>query len=63
MVMASIYIMAGDYDNAIDKLDYLLSIPSFVSANELKLDPFYEPLWNLPRFKEMIARHENQSRT
>lgn len=63
MVMASIYIMAGDYDKAIDKLDYLLSIPSFVSANALKFDPFYEPLWNLPRFKKMIAKHEKEFRT
>lgn len=63
MVMASVYIMAGDYDKAIDKLDYLLSIPSFISVNALKLDPFYEPLWNLPRFKEMIKKHDLDYRT
>ena len=58
MVMASIYIMAGEYDNAVDELELLLSIPSWTSANMLRLDPLYKPLHDLPRFKAILAKYD-----
>ena len=57
MVMATIYIMAGENDKAFDELDYLLSIPSWFSVNQLKLDPFYDPLRDHPRYQELIRKY------
>jgi hypothetical protein len=58
MVMAQIYIMAGQYDSALDELEVVLSVPSFASANQLRLDPFFKPLHDLPRFLAMLAKYD-----
>jgi len=57
--MARIYIMVGEYDKAIEVLDQLLSMPSLVSVNLLKKEPVWEPLWDLPEFKELIEKHSD----
>jgi hypothetical protein len=49
--------MAGENDKAFDELDYLLSIPSWFSVNQLKLDPFYDPLRDHPRYQELIRKY------
>ncbi|NIS15620.1 MAG: hypothetical protein GWN14_20330 [candidate division Zixibacteria bacterium] len=61
--MATIYVMAGEYDKAIDELDYLLSIPSWFSVNQLKLDPFYDPLRNHPGYQELIRKYGSKYST
>jgi len=55
--LAEIYTLAGDYDNALKQIDFLLSNPSGFSNNILKLDPLYDPLRNLPRYKEIIKKY------
>jgi hypothetical protein len=35
--LAEIYVMVGDYDAALDELEYLLTIPSLYSINWLRL--------------------------
>lgn len=62
MVMANIYVMCGRYDEAIDKLDYLLSIESGLTVNTFKLGEEFKPLWNLPRYQEMIRKHSATGR-
>jgi tetratricopeptide (TPR) repeat protein len=52
--LAKIYIIAGEYDLAMDKLEFLLSIPGNLSVPMLKLDPAYDKLRNIPRFKEIL---------
>ena len=52
--LAKIYAMVGEFDAAIEKLEYLLSIPSEVSIPLLQLDPAWDPLRNQPRFKKLI---------
>ena len=52
--LAHIYILVGEYDQAIDQLEYLLSIPSYVSIWRLKLDPLYDPLREHPRFQRLL---------
>jgi serine/threonine protein kinase/tetratricopeptide (TPR) repeat protein len=52
--LALIYCMVGKYDLAIDKLEYLLSIPGELSIPLLKIDPAWDPLRHHPRFKELI---------
>lgn len=61
MVMAYIYTMVGEYDEALDEFELLLSIPCNTSTAWLKADPLLEPLQELPRFKTMIKRFEVSS--
>jgi serine/threonine protein kinase/Tfp pilus assembly protein PilF len=52
--LARIDVMVGEYDAAIDQLEYLLSIPGPLSIPLLRLDPTWDPLRNHPRFKKLI---------
>ena len=54
--LARIYVMVGEYDAAIDQLEYLLSIPGDISIPLLKLDPTWEPLRDHPRFQKILKR-------
>jgi len=54
--LAKIYSMVGEYDLAIDKLEYLLPIPGELSAPYIKLDPVWKPLLEIPRFQEILDK-------
>ena len=56
--LAQIYVMVGDYDSAIDQLEYLLSIPSDISIPYLRIDPTWVPLHNHPRFQKLLTRNK-----
>jgi hypothetical protein len=60
MVMAQIYTMVGEYDKALDELDYLMSIPSLCSSAFLRADPIFTPLQNLPRFNAIVAKYDRK---
>lgn len=51
--LAEIYAITGEYDSAIDQLEFSLSIPGFVSVPYLKLDPVWSVLHDHPRFKQL----------
>ena len=55
MDLAMIYAWIDRKEQAIDKLEYLLSVPSMVHKNRLRIDPSWKPLWDHPRFQELIA--------
>lgn len=55
--LARIYVMTGEYQEAIKLLDYLLSVPSTISVKLLLLDPNWEPLWQLPEFKKLVEKY------
>jgi hypothetical protein len=46
--------MVGKYDEAINELEYLLSIPSTLTKFLLRIDPDWNPLCSHPRFKMLI---------
>ncbi len=52
--LARIYVMAGEYEQAMEQIKLLLAVPSRLSAKLLLLDPAWKPLWNLPEFKKII---------
>jgi tetratricopeptide (TPR) repeat protein len=55
--LARIFVMVGEYGKAIEKLDYLLSIPGVLSVKLLQLDPVWKPLWDHPEFKRLIEKY------
>jgi tetratricopeptide (TPR) repeat protein len=55
--LAKIYSMVGEYDLAIDKLEYLLSIPGELSVPYIKLDPVWRPLLKIPRFQNLLKQN------
>jgi tetratricopeptide (TPR) repeat protein len=57
--LARIYTLAGDYDNAIVTIAYLLNNPSCLSKRMLQLDPRWKPLMENPEYKEMIRKYSN----
>ncbi len=56
--LAKIYAMVGEYDLAIDKLEYLLSIPGELSVPYIKLDPVWRPLLKIPRFQKILEENK-----
>jgi serine/threonine-protein kinase len=52
--LATIYAMVGEFDAAIDQLEYLLSIPGELSIPLLRLDPAWDPLHDHTRFKKLL---------
>ncbi len=57
MVMAMIYTIVGEYDSAIDELEYSLSIPSWCTSKFLMADPIFAPLREIPRFVELVEKY------
>ncbi len=53
--LARIYAMTGRAEEAIDRLEYLLSVPSDHSVWTLRLDPSWDPLRGNPRFDALVA--------
>jgi TolB-like protein/Tfp pilus assembly protein PilF len=53
--LARIYIITGNFELAMDKIEFLLSIPGELSVPLLKIDPAYDRLESLPRFQKILA--------
>ena len=56
--LAKIYTIVGEAELAIQKLDYLLSIPGELSIPYIKIDPVWKYLLDLPRMKEVISQYD-----
>jgi serine/threonine-protein kinase len=54
--LARIYIMVGEHDLAVDRLEYLLSIPGQLTTAWLRMDPVFDPLRGDPRFQRLVGR-------
>jgi len=55
--LARIYVMVEEYELALEKLDYLLSIPGNLSVKRLQLDPIWKPLWDQPGFQDLVNKY------
>jgi TolB-like protein/Flp pilus assembly protein TadD len=58
--LAQIYTILGMYDEAIDHLEHLLSIPSHLSVPMLKLHPKWDRLREQPRFKQLLEKYSKK---
>jgi len=56
--LAQIYVMVGEFDLAMDQIEYVLSIPGELSIPLLRLDPDWAPLREQPRFKRLVGTTE-----
>jgi TolB-like protein/Tfp pilus assembly protein PilF len=55
--LAEVHAILGDSDRAIEILDGLLSRPSGVTVQGLKINPIWDPLRNDPRFQALLNKH------
>ena len=55
--MARIFTMLGEHDLALNQLDRLLTIPSWVSVPWIEVNPLWEPLRDHPRYAGMLESH------
>ncbi|MCK5412711.1 MAG: hypothetical protein KAJ67_11475, partial [Gemmatimonadetes bacterium] len=53
--LARIYAMTGRADEAVEQLEYVMSIPADLSLWELRLDPTWDPLRGHPRFEALVT--------
>jgi serine/threonine protein kinase/Flp pilus assembly protein TadD len=58
--LAYIYTLAGDTEAALDQLDYLLSIPSWISVPWLRMDPQWDLLRNQPGFTRLLEKYSGR---
>jgi tetratricopeptide (TPR) repeat protein len=53
--LALVYATVGRRADAVDRLEYLLSIPSQVARPLLRMDPRWSPLRGYPRFEQLVG--------
>ena len=62
--LARIYLVIGEFEKALNQLEYLLSIPfceylwQVVSRPLLRIDPLWDPIRALPRFRRLIEQQQ-----
>ncbi|MBC8646892.1 MAG: hypothetical protein H7X85_06990 [Thermoanaerobaculia bacterium] len=54
-LLARIYLLVGEPEKALDRLEPLLKIPYYLSPGWLRIDPNFDPLRSHPRFQKLIA--------
>ena len=60
MYLARTYVMVGDYDKAIERLEVLVSPPSLWSMRWLEVVPFLDPLRDHPRFQALLQQYADE---
>jgi len=60
MEMVRILVMIGEYDDALTRLDQIISQNGNISVELLKLDPFWNPVRDMDKFKEIISNPKYQ---
>ena len=59
--MLKIYIMVGEYDAAMDRIEHLLSVPSLTSVSYFERLSKIDPIRDLPRYKRIVRKYSGKS--
>jgi serine/threonine-protein kinase len=54
-ILARIYVMAGQPEKAVERLEVVLSLPSAISRASLTIDPHFAPIRNHPAFVKLVS--------
>ena len=54
--LAGIYAYVGEFDAALEQLDYLLSVPSFTTVERLRLEYVWDPIRDHPGFQAIVGQ-------
>jgi TolB-like protein len=57
--LMEIYLITGNHDLALGSIEYLLSVPSWLSAGSLIADPLFDNIRNLPEFQKILKNVSN----
>jgi len=57
MVMATILVKCGKYEEAIERLNYLLSLEGWFTVNRLIMDKEFDPIRNMPEYKALLQKY------
>jgi hypothetical protein len=57
--LARVYAILGHDEDAIEQLEYLLSVVSFWTAADFRRDPLFAPFRDNSRFQAMLRVYEN----
>jgi serine/threonine protein kinase/tetratricopeptide (TPR) repeat protein len=60
--LAFIYTLSGETDAALDRLNYLLTIPSWISVTWLRNDPQWDAIRSQPGFIRLLEEHSGEVR-
>ncbi|MGB6368911.1 MAG: tetratricopeptide repeat protein, partial [Thermoanaerobaculia bacterium] len=55
--LAGVYAWVGEEEQALDKIEYVLSIPNPISIHNYRVDPTFRSIWDHPRFQELLRQH------
>jgi TolB-like protein/Flp pilus assembly protein TadD len=55
--LAIIYCLTGEYDQALKKLDYLLSLPGELTVASIGADRYFDPLRGMPVYDVMLKKY------
>jgi serine/threonine-protein kinase len=59
--VAEVYAILGENDRAIEVLDGLLSRPSAITVQSIKVNPIWDPLRSDPRFQAMLQKYGSKA--
>ncbi|UCE19574.1 MAG: protein kinase [Gemmatimonadota bacterium] len=59
--LAHIYTLSGEHEAALDQIEHLLTIPSWISISWLKMDPRFRALRDHPRFQILVEKYSRDA--